>query len=187
MALWSDASGKKGLGAFYIRPKGAERGEKNSPNSNPQTRIPLPGHAFSISVPRCLNKNNEHINSKEMRALEQVLLHWGKDWRGCKVIMHIDNRAVAYAISNRTIRGASMSILPRYLLIAAECDLEIECQCILTKENTRANVLSRFDLDRITNLAPQLTHPTSSLRKRGFLIYNKQGSPASKHTTFGVA
>lgn len=101
--------------------------------------------------------------------------------------MHIENRAVAYAISNRTIRGATMSVLRRCLLIAAECDLEIECQWIPTKENSLADALSRFDYDRITNLAPQLTYPTSSLRHRGFLIYKKQGSPASQHTTFGVA
>jgi len=187
VALWSDASGTKGLGAFYTRPKRGERGGKSSPNSNPETRVPVPGHSTSISLPCYLNKNKEHINTKEMRAVEQALLLWGKEWCGCKVIMHIDNRAVAYAISNRTIRGATMSVLRHCLLIAAECDLEIEFQWISTKQNTLADALSRFDFDRITNLAPQLIHPTSSLRDCRFLIYNKQGSSVSQHTTFGVA
>ena len=39
----------------------------------------MPGCAFSISLPRYLNKNNEHINTQEMRAVEQALLHWGKE------------------------------------------------------------------------------------------------------------
>lgn len=62
-----------------------------------------------------------------MQAIEQALLHWGKEWQGGRVIMHIDNRAVAYAISNRTICGATMSVLRRCSLIAAEGDLEMEC------------------------------------------------------------
>jgi len=68
--------------------------------------------------------------------------------------MHIDNHAVVYAISNRIICSATMSVLRRCLLIAAECDLEIECQWISTKENTLADALSHFDFDAITNLAP---------------------------------
>ena len=151
-----------------------------------KTRIPIPGNTFSVSLPRYLNKNNEHINTKEMRAVEQALLYWGGQWRGCKVIMLIDNRAVAYGISNRTIRGATMSVLCRCLHFATECDLEIECPWISTKENTLADVLSRFNFDRITNLAPQLIHPTCSLRDHGFLIFNKQGSPALHHTTSGA-
>ena len=187
MALWSDTSGTKGLSAFCTRPKRAERGGKSSPNSNPKTRVPVAGHAFSISLPCYFNKNNEHINTNEMWAVEQALLHRGKDWRGCQVIMHIDNRAVAYGISNRTIRSATMRVLRRCLLIAAEWDLEPECQWISTKQNTLADPLSHFDFHRITNLATQLIHPTSSLRDRGFLIYNQQGSPVSQHTTFGAA
>ena len=81
-----------------------------------------------MPLPRYLNKNNEHSNTKEIRAVEQALLHWRKKWGRCKVIMHIDKRAVAYAISNGTIPGATMSVLHRCLLIAAECDLEIEYQ-----------------------------------------------------------
>jgi len=187
VALWSDASGTKGLGAFYTRPKRAARGVKSSPNSNPETHVTVPSHTFSISLPRYLNKHNEHINTKEMRAVEQGLLHRGKEWHGHKVIMHIDNRAVAYAISNRTIGGATMRVLRRCLLITVECDLEIEYQWISTKQNTLADALARFDFDQITNLVPELIYPTSSLRDRGFLIYNKQGSPVLQHSTFGAA
>ena len=122
-----------------------------------------------------------------MRAVEQALLHWGKGWRGAKVIMHIDNWAVAYAITNQTIHGAMMSVLRRCLLLAAKYDpdLEIETQWIPTKDNSLADTLSRFDFDRIANLAPQLLHPTSTLRDRGFLIYNRQASQQWPHITSG--
>ena len=61
-----------------------------------------------------------------MRAVEQVLLYWSSTWRGKQVVMHVDNRAIAHGMANRTIRGASMAILRRCMLLAAEFDLELE-------------------------------------------------------------
>jgi len=104
-----------------------------------------------------------------MRAVEQALLYWGKSWRGKKVVMHIDNRAVAYAVENRTMRGASMTVLRRCLLLAAEHDLDLRTRWIPTQENTLADALSRFNYEKIANLAPQLSHPVCDLRRRGFL------------------
>ena len=118
---------------------------------------------------------NEHSNTKEMRAVEQALLYWGKQWQGKKVIMHIDNRAVVHGLENQSIRGSSMDVLRRCLLLATDHDLEIEARWIPTNANTLADALSRFDYEKITNLAPQLIHPTSSLRDRGFLTYSKLG------------
>ena len=118
---------------------------------------------------------NEHINTKEMRAVEQAVLYWGKQWQGKKVITHINNRAVVHGLENQTIRGSSMDVLRRCLLLATEHDEEIEARWIPTNANTLADALSRFDYEKITNLAPWLIHPTSSLRDRGFLTYSKLG------------
>ena len=85
------------------------------------------------------------------------------------MVMHIDNRAVAYAVGNRTIRGASMTVLRRCLLLAAEQDLDLETRWILTEENPLADALSRFNYEKIANLAQQLSHPLCDLRSRGFL------------------
>jgi len=89
-----------------------------------------------------------------MQAVKQLLLYWGKKWRGKTVRMHIDNRAVAHALSNRTIRGASMPVMRRCLLLATEYDIDIEAHWISTKENALADALSRFDYDRIADIAP---------------------------------
>ena len=112
ISMWSDAAGTKGLGAFYF-------------DTNPQ---PKPGCAFSIALPSNLVNSKEHINTKEMRAVEQALLHWGPIWRGKRVMVHIDNRAVFHALDNQTIRGTSMDVLRRCLLLAAEYDLEIRAR-----------------------------------------------------------
>ena len=111
-----------------------------------------------------------------MPAVEQVLLYWGSTWRGKQVVMHVDNRAIAHGMLNRTIRGASMEILRRCMLLAAEFDLELDAQWIPTKENALADALSRFDYDKVTNLAPQLTCSISTLRNRGFLTYTNRDS-----------
>ena len=91
------------------------------------------------------------------------------------MIMHIDNRAVVDGLENQTIHGSSMDVLRRCLLFATDHDLEIEARWIPTNVNTLADALSRFNYEKIANLAPQLIHPTSSLRDRGFLTYSKLG------------
>ena len=176
VSLWTDASGTKGLGAYYtIGQEEPLAGNSSSPN-NPIFTQPIPGRAFSITLPRYITRTSEHINTKEMRAVEQALLHWGMKWEGMKVIIYTDNRAVSYGIANRTIRGGSMSVLRRCLLLAAEYDLEIDTLWIPTKNNALADALSRFNFDKIANLAPQLIYPTFSLRDHGFRTYSKQAS-----------
>ena len=176
LTMWSDASGTKGLGAYYIL-----GGDWEPRVRSPQTMVapshnPMPGMAFFISLPRYITRTCEHINTKEMRAVQQALLHWGKKWQGKKVIIHTDNRAVAYGIANRTIRGGSMLVLQRCLLIAAEHDIEVETEWISTTDNALADVLSRFNFEKVADLAPQLLQPTSSLRDLGFKRYRGRDS-----------
>ena len=156
--VWSDAASTKGLAAFDLREHQVH---------------PQPDAAFSIPLPRSLVKGQEHINTQEMRAVEQVLLHWGNKWRGKILIMHIDNKAVVHGLKNRTIRGGSINVLRRCLLLATEYDLELEAQWVSTKENALANALSRSEYNRIADLAPQLLPPTCCRLDRGFRTYSK--------------
>ena len=185
--VWSDAAATKGLGAFYIDKRVANcLGTSPSDCGNPCEQ-PYPKAAFSIPLPKFLRRKREHINTMEMRAVEQALLYWGRQWRGCRVVMNIDNRAVVHALQNGTIRGATMEVLWRCLLLATYHDLEIEARWIGTTENALADALSRFAYDKITNLAPQLLYPHSNLRDRGFLTSNRLDSPQLPPTTSGVA
>jgi len=90
------------------------------------------------------------------------------------LVMHIDNKAVVHGLKNRTIRGGSMHVLRRCLLLATEYDLELEAQWVSTKENTLADALSRLEYNRIADLAPQLLPPTCNLLDRGFRAYSKR-------------
>jgi len=91
--------------------------------------------------------------------------------------MHIDHRVVAHALSNRTIRGASIQVLTRCVLLATKYDIDLEIHWISTKENALADALSRFDYDRIADIAPQLVHANNNLRRHGFRTYANRDSP----------
>ena len=113
ISIWSDASSTKGLAAFYTS------------HSQPQ---PQPNSAFAIPISPIPSLRNEHINTQEMRAVKQALLYSRSRWKGKRVLLHTDNRTVAYGLANTTTRGGPMKVLPRYLLLATENDLELEAR-----------------------------------------------------------
>jgi len=69
-----------------------------------------------------------------------------------------------------------MDVLRRCLLLAAEFNLETEVNWISTNDNKLADALSRFEYQKIANLAPQLIHPTWHPRDLGFLTYSRRVS-----------
>jgi len=79
------------------------------------------------------------------------------------VFADVDNRAVDFGLENMTMWGTWMDVLRRCLLLEANHDLEIELRWIRTSENKLADALSRFDYNRIANLAPQLVDPPCNL------------------------
>ena len=63
-----------------------------------------------------------------MRAVEQVLQHWGSEWKGKTLVIHVDNRAVVHAVFKGTIQGGSRNVLCRCLLLASKYDLDLEAR-----------------------------------------------------------
>lgn len=163
-AMWTDAAGTKGIGGYYIPGDSRE---------NDWQRVCLT-RAFALALPRHIENKREHINTKEMRAVEQGLLRWGRLWKGSRVSMHIDNRAVVYGIENQSIRGSTMEVLRRCLLLASKWDIELCPTWIPTTENALADALSRLDRDRIADQAPQLL-PLLDHPKHGFLTSETRG------------
>jgi len=170
ISTWSDAARTRGLGGYYT--------SQSQPHRQPSSIL-------SIALRSSVACRKEHINRQEMRAVEQVLLYWGSEWKGKTVVMHTDNRAGSYGLANRTIRGASMKVLRRSLRLAADYDLELKSQWISTKDNALADALSRFDHNRVADLAPQLSYPACILPNHGLRIYSNQGYQQQQHTTFG--
>ena len=108
MRAWSVTASTQELGGYYLI-----QGQVH----------PEPDSAFSIPIPLSIAKEREHINTQEMLGVEQVQLDWAPMWKGKALVMHVDKRAVAHGITSRTIRGASMAVLRRFLLLASEYDM----------------------------------------------------------------
>jgi len=98
------------------------------------------------------------MNTQEMLAIEQVLMHWASKGKGKALLMHVDNRAVAYGIANWEICGASMQLFRRRWLLRSEYNLEVEALWVPTKENALANPLSPSEYNWIADLARELLH-----------------------------
>jgi len=161
ICTWSDAVSTKGLGAYYTS------------SSVPYPQLDM---VLSIALPNSATNVGEHINTKEMRAVKQILLNWGKLWKGKRATMHTDNRAVFYGLANGTRRCALIIVLSRCPMLAAEYDLEHQSLWISTNENALADARSRFDNDRVTNVAPQLLSEVGSLFNHGLRTYSNRDS-----------
>lgn len=81
-----------------------------------------------------------------------------------KLVIHVDNRVVAHPVSDRTMRGAFMSLLCRCLLLASKYKLNLEAGLASRSANVLPDALSRSHNDRIADLAPQLLEPTYNLQ-----------------------
>jgi len=124
--VWTDASGKKGIGGHYNT------------------------HLFASHVPR--RHRHKHINWKEMFAVLHALFLWHKHWENGKLIVHCDNRAVVDAINKKSIRGPTVNPLQTLLLLTALLNIDIVAIWIPTTENAVADALSRHDFKRLANL-----------------------------------
>ena len=172
ISTWTDVASTKGLGAFF---------------TSEREPTPQPDSAFCLVLPSHFARRREHINTQEMRAVEQALLYWGQKWKGKQVTVHTDNRTVAYGLAHGTTRGASMEVLRWCLLLATEYDLDLEAEWISTNDNALADALSRFDFVKITDLAPQLTQGACNLQRHGWQTYSNRDSQLSRHTISGEA
>jgi hypothetical protein len=167
--VYSDASSLKGLGGYFLR------GYETTAELTVEK-------AFSVALPRHLLQRRpaEHINTRELRAVEQCLLHWGHSWAGHSILFHVDNTVALHGINNGTTRGEPMKILRRLLLLAATFQVhDLQAVWISSEDNALADALSRWDRDRIANLCPQLL-PLLDTRPLA-LPYLCQGTTTSTH------
>ena len=124
--VWTDASGKKGIGGFY--------------NSL----------LFATKVPK--RHNTKHINWKEMYAVQHAFLLWHKHWEHGKVLLYGDNSAVVDGLNKKSIDGPTIHPLQTILIIAAAFDIELVATWIPSEENVIADAASRFEYAKFHKL-----------------------------------
>ena len=140
--LYTDASSLHGIGGYFVW--------------EGQLLATLPLEHCFWEQPR----ESRHINTMELFAVLRALRRWAMVWKGCQIVVHIDNEAAAHAIRNGTIRGEGMDTLRALLLLAAQEDLRLTSTWLRSADNSLADAFSRFEFSRVAdlNIVPQLLH-----------------------------
>ena len=124
--LFTDASGRKGIGGLYD------------------------GRIFAARVPS--HHRSKHINWKEMFAVVHAFILWHKEWVHGSLTIVSDSTAVVNGLTKKSIKGAPLQPLHTILLMAAVFDIEIKARWIPSEENDVADAASRHDFKRLINL-----------------------------------
>ena len=129
--LFTDASAELGFGAFFD-------------GSWSQGRWPCSIKASKLS-----------IAFLELFPVTLALRLWGQHLQGKRVIFWCDNEAVVAIINRQTSHCAKIMKLVRFLVLRClELDIHFKARHVPGVDNSIADALSRFQMDRFRRLAP---------------------------------
>ena len=131
--MYSDASGTYGLGF------GAYCG---------------PAWTYGQWDQQFCKKHHPSIEYLELFAVTVGILNWIKLFANRRVVLFCDNESVVYMINNSTSSCKNCMILMR--IIVAECiarNVRVFAKHVRTKDNGKADALSRMDLSRFWKLS----------------------------------
>ena len=131
MQLYTDASRTHGFGAFYN------------------------GRWFNGRWPTWIQRVKAPIEYLEMIPILLVLLVWGREFRCRKVRFHCDNEGATFAWENyRSSNPVVLDLMRRMVAVAAEHNFTLTLKHIRGVNNSTADALSRFQMQRFRSLAP---------------------------------
>lgn len=141
VCLYTDASGRKGLGGIF----GSEW--------------------YSSRVPRRFRDRD--IQFKEAFAILRAILCWGDEWSGRHVLFYCDNQDVVIWLTSGTCRSRLAMPLVRLISMMAAClCFSYSCIWIPSAENSLADAASRFQYTRLFQLAPHLSRISSTQKSQ---------------------
>ena len=139
--LWTDASGRYGIGGYYLKDQEQEQDLTSSKAFSQR---------FSTRLRHC------HINVKETQAILHAFQIWKSQLKDSHLIIHCDNEAVATGLQKLTLRGPAMNPLRKLLMLAALNNISIESIWIPTRSNVLADLFSRGKFKLIAEKFPLL-------------------------------
>jgi len=136
LGLYTDASGSKGYGAIY----------KNN--------------WFYGPFPESWHKAN--ITFLELYPIVIAVFTWGSLWRNHTVVFNTDNEALVSIINKQTSKiSCIMYLLRKLVLQCLDLNIIFRARHVRGKDNSIADSLSRFQIQRFKALAPFCNpHPT---------------------------
>lgn len=141
MDLWTDSSGTIGFGGYHRGEWFQGRWPSGIWNSTDSTMSMAYLELFPIVVASVL---------------------WGRGWTGKRILMHCDNQATVAIIRKGRSKVHVINELMRKLTwTAAKCNFLIQSEFLPGRDNSIADSLSRFQMERFRELAPHAnTVPT---------------------------
>ena len=102
------------------------------------------------------NSSKYSIDFKELFAIVASVLTWGKHWVGKKIIFFTDNLPITQIWDTGTSHSKEVMVLVRKLyLFAAQIGFSVSLKHILGIYNPIADSISRFQVKKFKELAPQ--------------------------------
>ena len=134
MHLYTDASSTKGFGGFYQ------------------------GKWFYDTWPKELPDISDKTLSMAFLELYPIVVAavlWGKDWSGKRILFHCDNLAAVQILAKgRSKEPIIMKLMRRLVMCAATYNFAIYSEHLPGKLNFLADSLSRFQIEKFRQLAP---------------------------------
>jgi hypothetical protein len=134
MHLYTDASSTKGFGGFYQ------------------------GKWFYDTWPKELPDISDKTLSMAFLELYPIVVAavlWGKDWSGKRILFHCDNLAAVQILTKgRSKEPIIMKLMRRLVMCAATYNFAIYSEHFPGKLNFLADSLSRFQIEKFRQLAP---------------------------------
>ena len=99
------------------------------------------------------NRVEPSIEYLELLALTVGVINWIKLFQNKRIVLFCDNEAVVHMVNNSSSKCKSCMVLIR--LITAECimqNVRVFAKHVKTKDNGKADALSRFEFKRFWNL-----------------------------------
>ena len=102
-----------------------------------------------------LNLAHYSIEWKELYAIVIACETWGSHWSQKRILFHCDNFAIVYIWETDLSRNAPLMYLVRALFfVAATHNINVLIRHIASVDNSIADALSRFQMNRFRALAP---------------------------------
>jgi hypothetical protein len=118
------------------------------------------GEWFSIQIEEAL-RDETHIGYREMLAIVAAATVWGSCWAGKNILIHCDNMGVVHSLKKGSCKCKdTMHLIRKLFFIAARYQFDFKVVYVSTNDNTIADPLSRLDLRKFREMAPEAkAHP----------------------------
>ena len=108
----------------------------------------------------------KHINVKELFAIFAAVVTWGDEWANMDVIIYTDNKPITQIWLTGTTKNSDiMTIIRKLFYFLADRNINIRLEHVFGYLNTKADLLSRLQVDKFMQATPGANEKKSGIPK----------------------